>query len=142
MSERFSTLKYLGLFNALGGECGGFGLFVDDIVAVIFLVDVLLGVHLFDFGHAKGAGEFVGTLVKVGGFLPLSRNDERGSGLVDKYRVNLVDDGEIVASLNLVLKLNHHVVAEIVKAHLVVGAVGYVGGIGGSALVVTAARGR
>jgi hypothetical protein len=43
-----------------------------------------------------------------------------GVGLVDEDRVDLVDDGEEVASLNLFLVRQGHVVAEVVESELVV----------------------
>ena len=58
-----------------------------------------------------------------------SGDDERGAGLVDEDRVDLVDDREVVAALHHVLGLPGHVVAEVVEAELVVRAVGDVGGV-------------
>ena len=52
--------------------------------------------------------------------------------LVDEDRVDLVDDRVVVAALDTVLDLVGHVVAEVVEAELVVGAVGDVGGVGRS----------
>ena len=62
-------------------------------------------------------------------------DDQRGAGLVDQNRVDLVDDGEVVAALDAVLERVGHVVAQVVEAELVVGAVGDVGGVGDAALV-------
>ena len=62
-------------------------------------------------------------------------DDQRGAGLVDQDRVDLVDDGEVVAALHHVLDRVRHVVAQVVEAELVVGAVGDVGGVGGAPLV-------
>src|SRR5690606_17960667 len=56
-------------------------------------------------------------------------DDERGAGLVDQDRVDLVDDGEVVAALHHVAGLPGHVVAQVVEAELVVRAVGDVGGV-------------
>ena len=47
-----------------------------------------------------------------------------------RIEVDLVDDGEGMAALNHLRQLIFHVVAQIVEAELVVGAVGDVGGIG------------
>ena len=73
--------------------------------------------------------------VPVGGSVGGSGDDERGPGLVDEDRVDLVDDGEVVAALHHVLDGVGHVVAQVVEAELVVGAVGDVGGVGHPALV-------
>ena len=56
-------------------------------------------------------------------------DDERGAGLVDEDRVDLVDDGVVVAALHHVGGLPGHVVAQVVEAELVVRAVGDVGGV-------------
>ncbi len=51
-------------------------------------------------------------------------DDQRGACLVDQDRVDLVDDGEVVAALDALLDRARHVVAQVVEAELVVGAVG------------------
>ncbi len=62
-------------------------------------------------------------------------DDQRGAGLVDQDGVDLVDDGEVVPALHAVLEAHGHVVAQVVEAELVVGAVGDVGVVGGAPLV-------
>ena len=64
-----------------------------------------------------------------------TRDDQRCPGLVDQDRVDLVDDGEVVAALHEILEGMRHVVAQVVKAELVVGAVGDVGVVGDLALL-------
>ena len=56
-----------------------------------------------------------------------------------KIEFDFVDDGELVAALHHLRHVVFHVVAQIVEAELVVGAVGDVGGVGGAALVVVEA---
>ena len=63
-----------------------------------------------------------------------ARDDERRPRLVDEDRVHLVDDGVGVLALDPLLQREHHVVAQVVEAELVVGAVGDVGQVGGAAL--------
>ena len=55
---------------------------------------------------------------------------KRRAGLVDQDGVHLVHDGEGVAALHQFLLVDSHVVAQIVEAHFVVGAVGDVGSVG------------
>jgi hypothetical protein len=52
-----------------------------------------------------------------------ARDDERRAGLVDQHRVHLVDDREDVRALHPLLERDHHVVAQVVEAELVVRAV-------------------
>jgi len=58
-------------------------------------------------------------------------DDQRGAGLVDQDGVDLVDDRVVVAPLHAVVQRERHIVAQVVEAELVVGAVGDVGGVGG-----------
>ena len=64
-----------------------------------------------------------------------TRDDQRRTGFVDKDGVNLVNDGKPVRTLNHVLRIVHHVIAEVVKAEFVVRAVGDVAVILGLAHV-------
>ena len=49
-----------------------------------------------------------------------ARNNKGSTRLIDKNRVNLVDDCERVTSLNSVFFIGNHVITKIVKSHLVV----------------------
>ena len=64
------------------------------------------------------------------GTLGWAADDERGAGLVDEDVVHLVDDGVVQHPLPFVIQAGGHVVAEVVEAELVVGAVGDVGLVG------------
>ena len=75
-------------------------------------------------------------------------DDERRPGFVDEHRVHFVDDGVDVVALHPMFERLHHVVAQVIEAELVVGAVGDVALVGGAALhgarlgVVDAADGQ
>ncbi len=56
-------------------------------------------------------------------------DDQRGPGLVDQDRVDLVDDREVMAALHALLEAPGHVVPEVVEAELVVRPVGDIGGV-------------
>ncbi|MNV59988.1 hypothetical protein D3C71_1524380 [compost metagenome] len=56
----------------------------------------------------------------------LAGDDQRGTRLVNQDRVHLVNDGEIQMALHALRLVLHHVVAQVVKAVFVVGAVGNV----------------
>ena len=62
-------------------------------------------------------------------------DDQRRAGLVDEDRVDLVDDRVVVAALHELVGAPGHVVAQVVEAELVIGAVGDVGGVGRPALL-------
>ena len=74
--------------------------------------------------------------VFVGGLVGGAGDDERGAGFVDEDGVDFVDDGVVVAALHAILDFELHVVAQVVEAEFVIGAVGDVGGVGLAALVV------
>lgn len=74
--------------------------------------------------------DLVDREVQLGMVLGLAADDERRARLVDQDRVHLVDDGVVQPALHPVLRLVDHVVAQVVEAVLVVGAVGDVAAVG------------
>ncbi len=104
---------------------------------VRFLVDqevagrVLGAVLLLDLLAALQLGnDLVELVVLVDRLLGRARDDQRRARLVDQDRVDLVDDGEVVAVLDHRRQVELHVVAQVVEAELVVGPVGDVGVVG------------
>ena len=86
------------------------------------LVELVVGLH--ELGD-----EGVDGVVKLGAVVERAGDDERRARLVDQDRIHFVDDGEVVAALDHLFGRIFHIVAEIVEAELVVGAVGHVGGV-------------
>ena len=128
----------LAVRHAHLGEGDGLGLLVDDVVARLLQLGPLLG--LLVAGDA-GAGlqlrdDGVDPVVLVRGLLGRAADDERRAGLVDQDRVDLVHDREVVAALHVHAEVELHVVAQVVEAELVVGAVGDVGRVGHLPLAV------
>src|SRR5436190_11114865 len=122
--------QLLGVLVAVFGEEDLVRLLVDGEVARIDhalagaqveLADLLL--ELRDDG--------VDAHVHLGVVLGLTADDERRARLVDQDRVDLVDDRVRKAARDAVSGVLHHVVAQVVEAELVVGAVGDVGSVGG-----------
>jgi hypothetical protein len=110
----------------LGGEfVAECGLLADELVDEGFEAVVLVG------GDGGGAGD-----------------DERGAGLVDEDGVDFIDDGEVVAALDLLVSGGGHaVVAKVIEAEFAVGAVGDVAGVllaaeGGGLVVLEDADGE
>ena len=121
--------ELLTLGDAVGGEGGGTGFFVHDVVAADVVV-LLLGVQLLHLHHGQPLGTGVRLGIQVGGLVPRAGDDEGGTGFVDEDRVHLVHNGVVVAPLHLVLLVGHHVVPQIIEAEFIVGAVGDVGVVG------------
>ena len=107
------------------GEIDLLGLLVDTVVAgaVLLRLRLELGDQLVDL-------EIERRLVVDG-----PGDDQGGARLVDENGIHLIDDGVVQAALHLVLHAEGHVVAQVVEAEFVVGAVGDVGGIGGALLL-------
>ena len=78
----------------------------------------------------------VDGVVEFGAVVERAGDDQRRARLVDQDRVDFVDDGVDVPALDHVLHAVLHVVAQIVEAELVVGAVGDVAVVGLLALLV------
>ena len=66
----------------------------------------------------------VDGVVEFGAVVERAGDDQRRARLVDQDRVHFVDDGEDVPALDHVLHPVLHIVAQIVEAELVIGAVG------------------
>ncbi len=120
------------LLPALVGDGDGAGFLVYDVIA-----GPGFGLEAFDeFAEFELGDDDVDAGILVGGLVGGTAYDEGGAGFVDEDGVDFVDDAVVVAALDLVGELELHVVAEIVEAELVVGAVGDVGAVGGAALGV------
>ena len=125
--------ELLSLGNALLGEGDGVVLFDHDVIAVVLILKLLV------VGGGKDLlfeprDEIVRHLVELGRLLALAGDDQRRSCLIDQNGVDLVDDGKGMSALDHFLFINRHIVAQVVEAQLVVGAVGDVRGIGGAPL--------
>ncbi len=96
--------------------------------ALLFVLLVILGRELGD--------ELVGAAIELGGILGRAGDDQGRARLVDQDRIDFVDDGVAERPLHHVFEPELHVVAEVIEAEFVVGAVGHVGGIGLAALGV------
>ena len=91
----------------------------------LLLIDLVVLVALEESGDA---GEF---RVPRRRLVSRAADDQRGACLVDKDRVDLVDDGEVVSALDHLRARPRHVVAQVVEPELIVRAIGDVGAIGG-----------
>src|SRR6185369_1156859 len=78
----------------------------------------------------------VGVFILVSGFVGWPGNDQRRSRLVDQNRINLVDDREVMTTLHTRGEVKLHIVAQVIKAKLVIGAVSDISGVRGLALEV------
>ncbi len=121
VGEVVHVLDAEDLLDPLHALLGG-----DDLP--LLLVDLVVGVAAQPL---RDAGEVAVPLPRLA---DPAADDERGAGLVDEDRVDLVDDRVGVAALDHVLEPHRHVVAQVVEAELVVGPVGDVSGVRGTPL--------
>ena len=63
-------------------------------------------------------------------------DDQRRARLVDQDRVHLVDDREMVIALHHILNAELQIVAQIIEAEFIVGAIGDITAIGGAAVLI------
>ena len=121
-------IKILFCFaDSLGSKRCSARLFINNVIAVILCYIVArLIVHLFYLEHLKRCRKAVGTGIKLGGLIALTRDNKRSTGFVNKDRVNLVNNRKIMLALNSLLLINYHVITQVIKAKLVIGAIGYI----------------
>ena len=127
--------KLLRLGNAAGGQGGGLGLLIHNVVGVDVGVFLLLGVGFRNDEALQLADKGVCHVVKLRGLVALAGDDQRGTGFIDEDGVHLVHDGKVVAPLHQLAGIDGHIVTQIVEAHLIIGAVGDVSLIGFLALL-------
>ncbi len=120
-----------------GRQQSGFG---QDLLGVLvsflrqqhlvrLLVDpVVAGALLFRLPRQLRR-ELVQAVVDLDVVVGLAGDDQRRARLVDQDRIDLVDDRVRQAALHALAGVEHHVVAQVVEAELVVGAVGDVRGV-------------
>ena len=121
--------QLLGLGHAALGQRHRLVLLVDDVVAGLLELLALLGLDVAarDRAGLQPRDDAIDLVVEVGRFLGRARDDQRRPRFVDQDAVDFVDDGEVVPALHVVREVELHVVAQVVEAELVVGAVGDVG---------------
>ena len=95
-------------------------LFIDRVIA-----GTVFGLLLLEPRH-----QLVDLEIELGVLFGRAGNDQRRARLVDEDGVDFVDDGECQLALHAIIEAEGEVVAQVVEAEFVVGAVGDVAGIG------------
>lgn len=124
----------LGRLVALLGEEDLVGLLVDGEVARLGHALARARIGLALLAHQQRHDLVHGDVHRRVVFR-LAADDQRGARFVDEDGVHLVHDGEVEGALHAVVRLVHHVVAQVVEAVFVVRAVGDVRGVGGLLLL-------
>ena len=142
LAARVQGVGAQGLLEIVQQLVVALGVDVVDLQPGLDLVDAFIGERdgtLLEVDGEVGlylvAGDELGEgAVEIGRFFGGAGDDERGAGFVDEDVVDFVDNGVPERTLDAVFEVLDHVVAEVVKAEFVVGAVGDVGGVGGTPL--------
>ena len=92
-----------------------------EIAGGVFFAGLLA---LDDLAAHQVRDDLVGLVILVGRFLARAGNDQRRAGFVDQDGIHFVDNGEVMPALHAVLQVELHVVAQVIEAEFVVGAVG------------------
>ena len=72
------------------------------------------------FSSFQLACQNIACLIQFCRFITLSGNDQRSSGFIDQYGVNLIDNRKVQPSLYKLFLVDHHVVSQIIKSQFVV----------------------
>ncbi len=122
----------LGLRHAALRQRHGLVLLVDDVVAGLLELLAILRLDVAARGPARRepGDDAIDFVIEIGGLFGWTRDDQRRPRLVDEDAVHFVDDREVVAPLHVLREVELHVVAQVVEAELVVGAVGDVAAVG------------
>ena len=96
------------------GQQHGVGFFVHPVIACA----------VFFFLPRQIGDDLVHRQIQLGATFRLTGNNQRGTRLVDKDGIDLIDNRKAQFALHFFVDLVDHVVAQVIKAEFVVGAVG------------------
>ena len=107
---------------------------LGEVRLLLLLVDRVVAGAVFGLLLLETRHQLVDLEVQLGVLFGRTGNDQRRARFVDEDRVDFVDDGECQLALHAVFEAEREVVAQVVEAEFVVGAVGDVAGVGGALL--------
>ena len=132
--EVLDAEEFLNLLDTFLGQVHNLILLIDHVISGLGDFFAHDGVHLGELARSLTALQLVcehrAGLVNLRRLAGLTRNDERRSRFIDQDRVHLVDDAVVEVPEHLLVLIDGHIVAQIVKAELVVRDIGDVAGIG------------
>ena len=101
------------------------------VVALVGVGDVAGLFVQLEMCFGQVGDQQIDLLIKVAAVLRRARDDQRRARLIDQNRVDLVHDGKGMPALRHFLDAALHVVAQVIKAQLVIGRIGDVGAVSG-----------
>ena len=120
--------KLLDLRHAVSGQIDNFVLLIDDKIARLLPLNPHDGIHLGQVFHVLAARQLsrqdVAGLINFGGFAALAGNNQRRPRLVNQNRVHLIDNRVMQTAQHQLVLVDCHVVAQVIKAQLIVRDIG------------------
>ena len=126
--------RLLDLGLARLGQPGRAVLFLEDEISRVRALARLVALDRLALLQLRD--HLVGGIVLVGRDLGRAGDDQRGARLVDQDRVDFVHDREVMPALDMLSGVEFHVVAQVVEAEFIVGAVSDVGPVALATLLV------
>src|SRR5262249_29179187 len=115
----------LRFFPALVGDHGVLVLLVYHVVTGVFL---WLSRRLFNLlAFFQVRDHAIGLVILVSGFIAGAADDQRCARFINQDGIHFVHNAVIVPALYALSQVKLHVVAQVIEAEFVVGAVGHVG---------------
>ena len=117
--------EILHLFHTCRSQVDNLVLFIDNKISRLLLNHTHNGIHFGQFLHVLTTlhtpRQKVTHFIQGGGFTALSRYNQRGSGLINKYRVHLVNNTEMQIPQHQLLLVDHPVIPQIIKSQFIIG---------------------
>ena len=115
------------LFHTIFGQGNVLFFFIDNVIPGFDDFFTHNGSHLrhltAGFSPFQLTRQNIAGTIQFGRFAALTGNNQRCSGLVDQYGVNLINDGVVKTSLNQFFFINNHVISQIIKSQFVIGCI-------------------
>ena len=129
---QFGVFRVGEVFHAKMGFGFSHALFREGDVFFFFVLFKIALTVLADF-FRQTLDKAIRLVVQIRGLFAPAGNDERRARFVDENGVHFIHNGEVQRPLHHVFLVSYHVVSQVIKAELVVGAVGNIRRIGGLA---------
>ncbi len=103
--------------------------FAQDDLMCLFIYPVV-AFAFFGFLADEVGRDGVHDLVQLDAVVCLAGDNQRSARFVNQDGIHFIDNGKIQFALHFVVLVGNHIVAQVVEAEFIIGAVGDIGGIG------------
>ena len=124
ISQIFDLEEFFNLLHTFCGQVDQLILFIDNEVAVLFLLDthhdIQLGLFFLIFTTLELTSQNITCLIQLCGFAALPGNDQWGTRFIDQNRVNLIDDRIMQVTEYKLFLIYNHVVTQIIESEFII----------------------